>query len=208
MEKKSQVGTLVSVVVVLLAALAVGVGIRKVRLQQAEPEPPVQGRESKPAVVPPKEDAKPTDMTEQDEEFPRWVGRENAQAEEAPVPVEERSVPPEEPEVAVVQEQPAPLEQPGQMAQGFGDWRSMWGDLNLTEEEQGRLREGFAMAMQRWQNMSEEERQAEAARMRAGLERWQNMSDQERQQAMQRMREQFEEWRRSDRIELPVPFLD
>jgi hypothetical protein len=208
MEKKNQVGTLISVVVVLLAALAVGVGVRKVRLQQAKPEPPVQRQQSKPVAVRAKEDAKPTDMTKQDEEFLQWVGQETTQAEEGQTLVEEQSVPQQGPEVAVVQEQPAPLEQPGQMAQGFGDWRNMWSDLNLTEEEQVRLREGFAMAMQRWQNMSEEDRQAEAARMRAGWERWQNMSDQERQQVMQRMREQFEEWRRSGRIELPVPSLD
>ncbi len=213
MEKKSQLGTLVSVVVVLLAALAVGVGIRKVRLQQAEPEPPVPtrrsaGRQPEPAVVRAKEDAKPAAPTEQDEEFLLWMGEETAGAEEAQRPVEEQSVPQEEPQAAVVQEQPAPLEQPGQMAQPFGDWRNMWGDLNLTEEEQARLREGFAMAMQRWQNMSEQDRQAEVARMREGWERWQNMSDQERQQVMQRMREQFEEWRRSGRIELPMPSLD
>ncbi len=208
MEKKSQVGTLIGMVVVLLAALAVGVGIRKVRLQQSPSQSPapVQRRESEPAAVRAKEDAKPTDMTEQDEEFLQWLSEEAARAEEAAV--EEEYVPQEEPEVAVVQQEAATFEQPGQMGQGFGDWRSMWGDLNLTEEEQARLREGFAMAMQRWQNMSEEERQAEAARMREGWERFQNMSDEDKQEVMQRLRERFEEWRRSGQVELPPFSLD
>jgi TRAP-type C4-dicarboxylate transport system substrate-binding protein len=94
------------------------------------------------------------------------------------------------------------------MPQRFGDWQNVWADLNLTPEEQARIREGFELARQRWQNMSTEEREAEMARMRDGWQRWQNMSDQERQDAMQRIRQQFEEWRRSGRAELPIPSLD
>jgi hypothetical protein len=208
MKKTSQVGTLIGMVVVLLAALAVGVGIRKVRLQQSPSQSPAQRRQSEPTAVRATEDAKPADMTEQDEEFLQWLSEETARAEEMEAAVDEEYVSQEEPEVAVVEQEAATFEQPGQMGQGFGDWRSMWGDLNLTEEEQARLREGFALAVQRWQNMSEEDRQAEAARMREGWERWQNMSDEERQEAMQRLRQRFEEWRQSGQVELPPLSLD
>lgn len=208
MYKKHQLGTLISVVVVLLAALAVGVGIRKIRLNQAEPKPQVERRESGAAAVGVTKAAKPTNLTEQDEDFLRWMDEETGQPEEAETVVEEQYAPQAEPTVAgVPQEGPLPA-QPGQMAQRFGDWRNVWADLNLTQEEQARIREGFELARQRWQTMSAEERQAEMARMRTGWERWQNMSAQEREAAMQRIRQQFEEWRRSGRVELPIPSLD
>ena len=100
-----------------------------------------------------------------------------------------------------VQESPA-------MAGGPMNWRQMWADLNLTPEEMARLREGWRLATERWQNMSEDERQAEIGRLNGMRIRWDNMSEEERSQAMQRGRERFEEWRRSDQVELPELTLD
>ena len=109
---------------------------------------------------------------------------------------------------AVVEEEGATAEQQWQMPQSVGDWRTVWADLNLTEEEQARLREGLRLAWERWQNMSEQERQAEIERLREMGERWENMSEEEKREASQRMRDRFEEWRKSDRVELPELSLD
>ena len=72
----------------------------------------------------------------------------------------------------------------------------------------GRLREGFRLAMARWQGMSEDERAFETERRRAMRERWETMSDDERKEASQRMRAQFEDWRQSGAVELPDISLD
>lgn len=217
MDKKKQIGMLIGVFVVLLGALAAGVGIRRFLSQRSEakaPKPQVQRRESEPAAVVAPEDEKLTDITDEDEEFLRWVNEKMAEEEEAGPEVEEAEaeveeyVSQKEPAVAVVEEEGAILEQQGRMAQGFGGWRSIWADLNLTEEEQERLREGFRLVMEKWQNMSGEEREAEMERMREQGDRWQNMSDEEREDAMERMRDKFEEWRQSGEVELPEFTLD
>ena len=101
-----------------------------------------------------------------------------------------------------------PIEEQTQESRSFGGWRDVWADLNLTEEEQGRLREGFRLAIERWQNMSPEEREAETARLKAMRERWENMTEEERQEASERMRDRFEEWRQSGEVELPQLSLD
>jgi hypothetical protein len=90
----------------------------------------------------------------------------------------------------------------------IGAWRDVWADLNLTDEEQTRLREGFRLVRERWQNMSEEQRQAEIARLREMGARWQRMSESERLEASRRVRERFEQWRRSGEVELPELTLD
>jgi len=210
MDKKKQIGMLIGVFVVLLGALAAGVGIRRFLSQRSEakdPKPQVQRHESEPAAVVAPEDEKLTDITDEDEEFLRWVYEKMAKEEEAEPEVEE-DVSQEEPAVAVVEEEGAILEQQGRMDQGFGGWRSIWADLNLTEEEQERLREGFRLTMEKWQNMSDEEREAEMERMGDQWDRWQNMSDEEREDAMERMRDKFEEWRQSGEVELPEFTLD
>ena len=203
MDKKHQLGTLIAVVVALLAALALGMGIRKLRSQWAESK----RKEPEPAAVRATEDAKPTNMTEQNDEFLSSLDEEIASAEEAEDAIEEDTSQ-EEPDAAVVEEEGAPAEQQWQMAQSAGDWRTVWADLNLTEEEQARLREGLRLAWERWQNMSEQERQAETERLRAMGETWENMSEEEKRDASQRMRDRFEEWRKSDRVELPELSLD
>jgi len=141
---------------------------------------------------------------------------------------EAETVPEPEPEVEVVDidattiEEPVSEEpedesqsQPSQKArnsgptnQGLGDWRSVWADLNLTQEEQARLREGWRLAVAGWQNMSEQERQWQGERMQASWERWQSLSDLEREQASWELRQRLENWRQSGSTELPDMILD
>jgi hypothetical protein len=94
------------------------------------------------------------------------------------------------------------------MAQGMTGWQGVWADLNLTSEEEARLREGWALAVQRWQNMSPEERQIQGERMRASWQRFQSMSDEEKEEASRELRGRFEDWRRSGSTELPDMILD
>jgi hypothetical protein len=113
--------------------------------------------------------------------------------------------PEEEPEPEFAAE---PQRQPWQMGQNAGLIRKFFEDLNLNEEEQARLREGFELMRRRFEEMSDEERWAQFAQMAEMGQRWQNMSDQEREVVGQRMRERYEVWRHSDSIELPQFTLD
>lgn len=233
---KNQIVMLTGAVIVLLAALVLGMGIRKLRLagvftrteapmqtHAVEPEavivaeaPPDSGKEDEwleeqmqtvePETVVAAE--APPDLSEEDEQLLLWLEgqMESATAQEEAVASAEYA----HQETAESIEKPTDTadSRQGRATQGFGDWRNAWADLNLTEEEQTRLREGFRLAMERWQNMSEQERQARIEEMRAGWERWQNMSDEEREAANQRNRERFEQWRESGQAELPEMSLD
>ena len=84
-----------------------------------------------------------------------------------------------------------------QSSQEMSQWGDTWGNLNLTPEEEDRLRRGFAAMMQRWQSMTPEQQQAEMQRFQEGMQRWQAMSEEERMFAEERMRERFQEWRES-----------
>jgi len=200
---KSKLGILVAVVVMLFAALAVGIGIKLYQPQRAEMEPQIEQQQTKPAQARPQEEGNRSEMTPEDEEFLLWLDDEIERLEEQ-----------EAAEAIVAEEQPddmtepEPVEEEVQETKSFGGWRDVWADLNLTEEEQARLREGFKLAMQRWQNMSPEEREEETARMKAMGERWENMTEEERKEASERMRDRFEEWRQSGEVELPQLSLD
>ena len=210
MDKKKQIGMLIGVVVLVFAALAVGVGIRRFLSRRSEvraPKPQVQRQESEPAAVVAAEDEKLTDITDEDEKFLRWVHEKMAEEEEAEAEVEE-DVSHQEPAVAVVEEEVAPPEQQSRKTQGFGGWRNVWADLNLTQEQQERLGEAFRLAMEKWQNMTAEERQDETERMREQGEKWQNMSEEEREDAMKKIRGKLEDWLDSDEVELPDFTLD
>jgi hypothetical protein len=118
-----------------------------------------------------------------------------------------------EPEVEVVQEpEPEvaaePQRQPWQMGPNSGAVLQFFANLNLNEEEQARLREGFALMRRQFENMSAEDRMAEFAQMAETGERWRNMSDQEREVVTERMRERYEQWRHSDSVEIPRLTLD
>ncbi len=194
----SKLGILGAVVILLFTVLAVGIGIKLYQPHRAEFESQVEQQQTKPAETRPQEEGNRSEMTQEDEEFLQWLDEEIEKLEEE-----------EEKEAMVAEEEPEdmpeaePVEEEVQETKRFGGWRDVWANLDLTEEEQARLREGFRLAIERWQNMSPEEREAEAARRREMRERWENMSEEERREASERMRDQFEEWRRSDRVELP-----
>ncbi|MGB2806846.1 MAG: hypothetical protein WBC22_03845 [Sedimentisphaerales bacterium] len=203
----SKTGILVAVVVLLFAALAVGIGIKLYQPQRVEVEPPVEKQQTKPAQTRPQEDdeIKQSEMTAEDEEFMLWLDDEIARLEEEEKEKKEAIAAEKKPEDKPEAE---PVKEEAQETKSFGGWRDVWANLNLTDEEQARLREGFKLAMQRWQNMSPEERESETARLKAMGERWENMSEEERKEASERMRDRFEEWRESGDVELPQLSLD
>ena len=202
---KSRLGILCLVVVLLFVALAVGIGIKLSQPYRAEFESQVEQQQTKPEKTRPQEEEeiKPSEMTAEDEEFMLWLDEEIERLEEEG-----------ETETILVEEEPddipeaKPVEEEAQETRSFGGWREVWANLDLTEEEQARLREGFRIAIGRWMNMSPEEREAEGARLREMGERWENMSEEERQETSERMRDRFEEWRQSGDAELPELSLD
>jgi len=200
MEKKKTnlVVWLAGSIVAIVVAYGLGLGIREFREWQAEAE---QQQPVKPA-------ARQNEPNTQ--QMPPLVEVVQEPTVESAEPVEQMQAEPEKNAPKDSNEAPKsePVQERPSMAGGMGNWWQMWADLNLTEAEIARLREGFRLAMERRQNMSEEERQAETSRLRAMRERWENMSDEERQAAMERGRQRFEEWRRSDRVELPEMSLD
>ncbi|MBL7152682.1 MAG: hypothetical protein ISS79_03130 [Phycisphaerae bacterium] len=82
-------------------------------------------------------------------------------------------------------------------------FQRVWGDLNLTLAEIGRIQAGFMLLRQRWENMPEEERQFQIGRFRGMRGQWEAMSAEEREGTMVRLRDRFEDWRASGAIELP-----
>ncbi len=201
---KSRLGILCAVVVLLCAVLAVGIGIKLSQPHRLEDESQVEKQQTKPVETrPQEEEIKQSEMTAEDEEFLQWLDEEIETLEEQ-----------EKAEAILVEEEPddmpvaEPVENEVQETRGFGGWREVWANLELTEEEQARIKEGFRIAIERWMNLSPEEREAEGARLREMGERWENMSEEERQETSERMRDRFEEWRQSDRAELPELSLD
>ncbi len=198
MKNKNTTVTLIWAAVVLVAATGLGYGIRQVRWSLAtrknlsESKPQTQVVESEPEVeaVPESEPEPEVEVVEADETF----------VEE---PVWEE--PEDEPEPEVVAE---PQSQPWQMGQNSNPVQQFFADLNLNEEEQARLREGFELMRQRFENMSPEDRWAQVAQMAEMGRRWEAMSDQEREAVGERMRERYEVWRYSDSIEPPQLTLD
>ncbi|MHC4168240.1 MAG: hypothetical protein ACYSWQ_14890 [Planctomycetota bacterium] len=190
--------TFIWAAVVLAAATVLGYGIRQIRWSRAirknlsEPMSDTQVVDGEPEVeTAPEPEPEPEVETVEAEEV----------AVEEPV-VEELE---EEPEPEVAAE---PQRQPWQPGQNAGLIRKFFEDLNLNEEEQARLREGFELMRRQFEQMSDEERWAQFAQMAEMGQRWQNMSDQEREGVTQRMRERYEVWRHSDSIELPQFTLD
>ena len=205
MKKSNSAVWLVGAVVVLLASLGLGLGIKKIRSPRAE----VKAKQAaKQIIIAETESESAEPEKEAVEAVVEAVEEENVVVLE-PADVEEEEKPEEtveeETDVAV---EPETAVGRTQTSGEFGNWRQIWADLNLTEAEQARLRDGFALAMQRWQSMPAEVREVEVERRRPMRARWETMSDEERQEAMGRMRGQFEEWRQSGQVELPQITLD
>lgn len=196
MKTKNTTITAIWIVVVLVAATGLGYGIRQIRWSLAirkdlsESKPKVQVVESEPEVetVPePEPEIEPVEIDTTVVEEPVWEEPEDES----------------QPEVAA-----EPQRQPWGMGQNSGEIQQFFANLNLNEEEQARLREGYALMRRQFENMSYEERAAEIMRMAEIGERWRNMSDREREGVTQRMRERYEVWRHSDSVEIPRLTLD
>ncbi|MHC4084866.1 MAG: hypothetical protein ACYSWZ_12705 [Planctomycetota bacterium] len=79
---KSSLGILVAIVVLLFAALAVGIGIKRFQPQRVEVEPQVEEQETRPAETRLQEEIKLSKMTPEDEEFLQWLDEEIKKLEE------------------------------------------------------------------------------------------------------------------------------
>ncbi len=198
------------VAAVMLVALAVGMGIRKLRSKATvgvpEPSRDVQPTESERAV----REANEQELSEQDEQFLLWVEQamsdDTTEQEVRRVLVEPNRAE-EEPDAAGGLPS-ATASQHGAAAQVLGGWRGVWADLNLTQDERARLAEGWQLAVARWQSMSQQERQSQMDRIRASWAKWQNMSEEEKEVASRELRRRFEAWRASGSVELPDMILD
>jgi len=198
MQNKNTTVMLIWVAVVLVAATGLGYGIRQVRWSLA----------TRKNLSEPKLDAQVVDDQPEVEAVPEPEPEvEIVEAEEIVVeePVWEEPEEEAEPEPEVVAES---QRQPWQFGQNAGLIQKFFEDLNLNEEEQARLQEGFALMRRQFEQMSEDERWAQFAQMAEMGQRWQNMSDEEREGVTQRMRERYEVWRHSDSIEIPQLTLD
>ncbi len=212
MNRSVRTGILVIGVLVIAAALVAGLGMDWLfsKPQPATPppapDPVVEGKATEPA--------KTNELTQEDEEFLQWF----------------LDNPPNKPDEVAFEAAPPVAEVPRQgpnfngMMGMFGGggggggagaadgqrpkWQQIWGNLNLTEEEQIRLRNGFQKVMGRWMTMTEEERLAERARLQEMGQRFQAMSEEEKTAASQRMKDRFDQWRQSGSEDLPELSLD
>ena len=129
----SRLGILGAVVVLLITALAVGIGIKLSQPHRVEVEPQVEKQQTKPAETRPQEEGNRSEMTQEDEEFLLWLDEEiktleDQEKQEAMVVEEEAEDMPEA----------EPIEHEAQEERGFGGRREVRADLNLTEEEQAK----------------------------------------------------------------------
>jgi len=204
MAKTNRVVSVGLAVLVLGGALGLGYGIREIRSRRSrtawnvEQRPSVQrARQQHVVTESPEATLQPAEAS--------LVVQEPSEDD-----IDDMMVETEEP--VALEPDEAPADEPPQQAAPTGaqmpGWQAIWADLNLTEEEKARLREGFALAMRRWQSMSDDERATEMARLQSMRVRWENMTDQEREQASARMRQRFEQWRQSGQVELPELSLD
>jgi len=201
MEKKkaSRAAWSAGAIVVLVAALGLGLGIRKIRTWRAESRAKEDSKlAAKQGESKIRQDAAPLVEAVEEQHVASAGLAEQVQADATETAAKDVN---EAAKTESVQERPS-------MAGGPMNWRQMWADLNLTQEEIARLREGWRLAVEKWQNMSEDERQSEIGRLNGMRIRWDNMSEEERSQAMERGRQRFEEWRRSGQVELPELTLD
>lgn len=98
---KSRIGILVAVVVLLFAALAVGVGIKMSQPHRGEFESQVEQQETTPAKTRSQEEINLSVMTAEDEEFVQWLDEEIKRLEEEA----ETEAMPEKEQMYVSQEQ-------------------------------------------------------------------------------------------------------
>jgi hypothetical protein len=207
MDKKMRIWAAAGIVVVVAAA-AVGVGVYMFgdERQAAAPEADAAARRLAAEAEAGREAAGDEESDAEYDAFMAWLEEEAAKPDEAEATAgaePEAAAAPVEEAPAAMPEMPGLFAGAGATGAGAPRWRAIWADLNLTAEEQGRLREGFGLLMARWATMPPEQQAAERARMQGMRMRWEGMNDDERAAASQRMRDRFEDWRASGRVELP-----
>ncbi len=208
MDRSVRTGILVIGVLAVAAVFVAAFGMDWL-FPQSKPTPPPPAPE--PVVeTKPVEPVKTNELTKEDEEFLQWF----------------LDNPPQKPEELAFQTPRVPIPEiprqganlnniMGMFGGGMGategqrpQWQNIWSDLNLTEDEQVRLRNGFQKIMARWMTMTEEERLAERVRLQEMGQRFQAMSEEEKNAASQRMKDRFDQWRQSGSEDLPELSLD
>ncbi|MBN1818095.1 MAG: hypothetical protein JW828_12105 [Sedimentisphaerales bacterium] len=210
--KTKHIGAIVTGVIFLfVAVLVVGISLRRDKAKQADFISQTEPVEIQPPMPTVSGDTENEKMSREDREFLAWLDEEIEKSEETVPRMEEP--PPEPPQnrrgFAGMQSLRSFMEGLSpQEAQNLPQWQRVWTDLNLSQEEQFRLQEGFVLIWQKWLTMSDEERVAERERLAEMRIRWEGMSEQERTQASLRMRDRFDQWRESGQTELPPLTLD
>jgi len=214
MAKESRItlsGLATGLIAALLVTLALAMGIRQLHREGVLGDrPAAEDRKERTTPRTSVRTDSPPQAAEQNAE-PQISPQEDTQAPaeaQARQPVEETQLASGQTTQPTEGPTPAAAFEPGTMAQGMAAWQGVWADLNLTPAEQARLQEGWALAMQKWQNMSPEEQQAQRERMTASWQKFQSMSDEEKEQASRELRGRFEDWRQSGSSELPDMILD
>ena len=140
MEKANRVVQVGLAVLVLVGALGLGLGIKKIRSLQSEGGTEVKdrvetrdtrGQEATVVVEEAAVEVNTASVVVLEEEAEQGVAAEETVASE-PNEVEANT----------------PVERPMMTGGGMPGWRSIWADLNLSEAERARLREGFQLAIQ------------------------------------------------------------
>lgn len=142
----------------------------------------------------------------EDEEFMAWMEEEAALADEAQESMAGEGQ--DYVEAEVVEAEPVASGEVIETGGGMPRWQSIWADLDLSPEEEARVREGFGLAIVKYMSMSPVDQAAERERMAQMRQRWEGMSDEEREETSGRLRDRFEDWRASGRVELPELSLD
>ncbi|MBN1125177.1 MAG: hypothetical protein JXA82_09220 [Sedimentisphaerales bacterium] len=211
MKQKTHIVYVLGMIILLAMALVVGICVWRNQSQQEDLISKVEQEEIQTPVMDVVEEAEVQEMSREDREFLALLDEAIEKSDETEQIVEGKaaSLHQTRPESGTALPIRSILE--GNFPQGtenLPQWQRIWTDLNLSEEEQNRLREGFLVIWERWLTMPDEERQAERQRLLDMRTRWEGMSEQERTQASRRMRDRFQQWRQSGQVELPPLSLD
>ncbi len=184
-QKPVSANVIVLSVIVLLAALGIGIVIKQIRSSSIEPELSVQA-------------SKTDDTNESREpEFPVYkplpIEQVYVEPEPEPEPQEQQQI---QEEPALVQEEPQETQNENPQVQDIRQWMSWLG--TLAPQERMQLIQGvlgsMMSLMQRWQSIPVEQAQAESAELEQMFEQWRNLPAEQRQQGIQAIQQQLEQY--------------
>ncbi|MBN2591517.1 MAG: hypothetical protein JXA96_16750 [Sedimentisphaerales bacterium] len=191
-QKSILTNTLAISIIILIAAIGIGMVIRGIRNSSSEISSVDQVNEEQELDTP--------------DELPEVVYTIPPVIEEEPEPVREvviESDPEPEPEPEPVYEEPVQNERTytltEQQRQDAAQWISWLG--TLTQEERTQLFRGSIMAfmqtMQRWQYMPPEQVMEERTFLRELIQGWRDLPPEERQQGIENIQNQLQQWLQS-----------